>query len=424
MIEPTVSVIIVSRGRPDSLRRCLTAASQLIYRLFEVVSVVDPAAAAAVRGMPFADRIKIVEFDEANISLARNEGLAHAAGEIVAFLDDDAVPEPGWLCHLVQAFADPDVAAAGGYVRGRNGISFQSKGQAVDEFGYTTVLPLSSDDIEVFSGRPGMAIKTQGTNCAFRRDIFCEIGGFDPAYRYYLDETDLNMRLAVQNRKTAIVPRAEVHHGVEASATRKKSRMPRSLLEVGASQVIFLRKYAPDAERDAVIEDFCGIQRRLLIRHLVAGNCEPRDVERVMTTLRAGISEGSGRAISPAPAIPRKDRDFRRFRQASAYYRHEVICGFRSRAPGLRRMARESVRQGAIVSLYIFSATSRYHRVSYSDGHWEQKGGLFGRSERSGPFFLFTGLKQRLKKETHRVASQRDPRNTAHLVGLLSKNTL
>lgn len=424
MISPAVSVIIVSRGRPELLRRCLTAVSQLIYDPFEVVTVVDPAAVAAVQNMQFADRIKIVEFDEANISLARNEGLAHAAGEIVAFLDDDSVPEPGWLYHLVQAFTDPDVAAAGGYVRGRNGISFQSKGQAVDEFGYTTELPLSSDDIVVFSGRPGMAIKTQGTNCAFRRGIFSEIGGFDPAYRYYLEETDLNMRLAVQNRKTGIVPRAEVHHGVEASPTRKKSRMPKSLLEVGASQVVFLRKYASETVRDAVLDDFCRIQRCMLIRHLVAGNCEPRDVERVMTTLRAGISEGLGRAISLAPAISNKDCNFRSFRTSSADYRHDVICGFRSRAPGLRRKARESVQQGAIVSLYVFSATSRFHRVSYSEGHWEQKGGLFGRSDRTGPLFLFTGLKQRLKKETHRVASQRDPRNTAHLVGSLSKNTL
>ncbi|MCB2152739.1 MAG: glycosyltransferase, partial [Rhodobacteraceae bacterium] len=56
---------------------------------------------------------------------ARNLGLAAAAGEIVAFIDDDAVPEPRWLARLTAPFADPGIAAAGGFVVGRNGISFQ-----------------------------------------------------------------------------------------------------------------------------------------------------------------------------------------------------------------------------------------------------------------------------------------------------------
>ena len=41
----------------------------------------------------------------------------------VAFIDDDAVPEPSWLCRLVAPFEDPGVAGTGGYLRGRTGIS-------------------------------------------------------------------------------------------------------------------------------------------------------------------------------------------------------------------------------------------------------------------------------------------------------------
>ena len=48
------------------------------------------------------------------LSGARNTGVAGATGALIAFLDDDATPEPDWLEHLVAPFADPRVAAVGG----------------------------------------------------------------------------------------------------------------------------------------------------------------------------------------------------------------------------------------------------------------------------------------------------------------------
>ena len=413
MSTTTVSIIVVSRGRPTALSRCLTAISQLIYDPFEIVVVADSSGVAAVDDLAFSGRLKIVRFDDANISVARNLGLAHAAGEIVCFIDDDAIPEPGWLFHLTQPFEDAGIAAAGGFVRGRNGISFQSKGQMINEFGYTTELPLASDEPQVFSGAPGRAIKTQGTNCAFRRDVLDEIGGFDPAFRYYLDETDLNMRIAARQMRTAIVPRAEVHHGVDASEMRQRSRMPLSLFEVGASQAVFLRKHATADKLVEVVADFSRAQRKTLIRHMVAGNCEPNAIESVMATLRAGLAEGATRSTTPTPLIPRASDPFLAFRLPSAVPTHKIIYGFRARALTLRRRAAEAAKRGGIVSLYLFSLTSRYHRVAYRDGYWEQAGGLFGKSDRIQPAFLFTRLKQRVKKEADRVAIRRYPRKTA-----------
>jgi len=108
---------------------------------------------------------------------------------LVAFIDDDAVPEPGWLHHLAAVFADQDIAAAGGYVRGRNGISYQYSGQIVDALGASTPLRHSGDAPTVIEGRPGQTLKTIGTNSAFRRNVLVKLGGFNPAFAYYLDET-------------------------------------------------------------------------------------------------------------------------------------------------------------------------------------------------------------------------------------------
>src|SRR6056297_2389366 len=138
-----VSVIIVSRGRPALLNRCLTGVCQLWYPDFEIVVVSDPEGLDAVASR--AGLIKTVAFDDANIASARNAGIRAAAGKIVAFIDDDAVPEPTWLTHLVAPFADPEIAQVGGYVRGRNGISFQWRARAVNRIGATRDIPQSGD---------------------------------------------------------------------------------------------------------------------------------------------------------------------------------------------------------------------------------------------------------------------------------------
>jgi len=96
--------------------------------------------------------------------------------EIVVFIDDDAMPEPTWLGHLVAPFAEPDVAAAGGFVRGRNGISWQWCAESVDRTGVTTEIPLESDKPVILCPNPTRAIRAQGTDIAFRRAGLADLG--------------------------------------------------------------------------------------------------------------------------------------------------------------------------------------------------------------------------------------------------------
>lgn len=171
MTDLTVSVIIVSRERPDALRRCLLGISQLQYRAFEVVVVACPAGIAVAEASQALPDIKCVAFSEANISAARNQGLVYAAGEIVAFIDDDAVPEQKWLHHLVAPAARSDVAAMGGYVRGRNGITFQYQARTLDAQGIPQEVDIDPLQATILNPPKGRAIKTEGTNMAFRRDV-------------------------------------------------------------------------------------------------------------------------------------------------------------------------------------------------------------------------------------------------------------
>ena len=404
MSEQTVSVIIVSRGRPDALHRCLTGVAQLQFCTFEVVVVACPEGIAMTEQLKILPEIKCIAFDKANISAARNLGLEYAAGEIVAFIDDDAVPEPLWLYHLVAPAQRDDVAAMGGYVRGRNGISYQYKARTLDAQGTpqeVEIDPLQATDLVPPKGR---AIKTEGTNMAFRRDILVGIGGFDPAFRFYLDETDVNMRLARAGHATALVPLAQVHHGFAASATRRDDRVPRDLFEIGASWGVFQRKHIPKDDHAAHWSVQHASERRRLLGHMVTGRLEPRDVRRLMKQLRAGYVEGQTRSFGGAALARHAVLPFRPVAPHRRKPRYRVVRGLRGTAE-LDAAASSVAKGGTIETVLILSRTALFHHVSFTpQGVWVQRGGLFGRADRNERIFRMTSLSRRHVLEQARIA--------------------
>lgn len=413
MIKTDVSVIVVSNGRPEALMICLTAVSQLRYPAFEIIVVADRAGLAAVQNAQLGGAVKPVPFDDPNISTARNLGIAAAAGDVVAFIDDDAVPEPSWLTHLVAPFSQTDVAASGGFVRGRNGISHQWTAQSIGEDGICKVLNVDPDLPTVLMPVPGIAIKTQGTNMAFRRSVLADIGGFDPNFHYFHDETDLNMRLALAGYRTAIVPLAEVHHGFHANASRSAARVPSDLFEIGASWAVYLRKHCPVEQRTNVWLEVQMDQRRRALSHMVAGGLGPDDIGQLIRGLKAGYAEGKDRAISPLPKIKDATEAFRGFSPAGSTITErpaptKVISGRIWQGGKLRAKACEHVRRGEVVTLMLLSPTALFHTIRFHpDGYWEQRGGLFGKSDRQGRYFQFTTFRRRIMAETNRIRRQR-----------------
>ena len=101
------------------------------------------------------------------------------------------------------------------------------------------------------------------------------LGGFDPAFHYFLDETDLNMRLARAGHATAIAPLAEVHHGFAANALRAANRVPRDLFDIGARWAVFHRKHLPEAARASHWHELRAAERARLLRHRGAGGVGP-----------------------------------------------------------------------------------------------------------------------------------------------------
>lgn len=411
MDEPRISVVVVSLGRPEELRRCLIGVAQLDYGPFEIVVVSDAEGLEVTARLPFAAAIKRKEVSEPNISRARNLGAACAGGEILAFIDDDAVPEPTWLRSLAGPFAGAADAAVG-YVRGRNGIGFQSRADAISPMGVT--VPTSAPPAAAVPICPdGFVPKLIGTNMAIRRDVLRRLGGFDESFRFYLEDSDLSLRLAAAGSAVTAVPAAEVHHSFAASPRRAANRAPRDLTDIGRSLALFLRKHAEVQDRTSASAVAREEERRRLLRHMVDGTLEPGDVSRILSTFDAGFDEGlAARHSEPLDigAPPRFDRLTDEFRS----HGHRVLSGhYRDRAR-LRAEAAQEVRASRRATLILLGRTTLFHRVRFtSGGYWEQTGGVFGRSERHQPLFRPVSFAARVSEEVRRVAKTRGIDETA-----------
>lgn len=104
----SVTVVVPVRDRAEQLARCLSGC-----RGTEVIVVddgsADPAAVAEVVRVTGAKLVRRAA--NGGPAAARNTGLACATTEVVAFVDSDCLPRPGWIDALLPHFADPAVAA-------------------------------------------------------------------------------------------------------------------------------------------------------------------------------------------------------------------------------------------------------------------------------------------------------------------------
>jgi cellulose synthase/poly-beta-1,6-N-acetylglucosamine synthase-like glycosyltransferase len=393
--QPQVSLIIVSRDRPDDLKRVVASLRFQSYDNFEVIVVSNQD--------PADERVKYVAFDQANISAARNVGVNNASGSVIAFCDDDAIPEPEWLARLVSAFDDENVGIAGGFVRGRNGISFQWMGLETDQFGLD--YPLEIDTYLTRGMVNGRMLKVQGTNCAFRKSALIEVGGFDEGFAFYLDETDLSWRLTQLGWKTTIIPNAEVQHGFAASDLRGVNRAPKSLHQIGCSMHLFLQKHAGDADISKVIVALKNNQRVRLSRFLIWGQIEPRDITRLLSSLDAGIRSDCETVLYYFTVPP----SFQQFPivQTGKTLIYASIWHIRR----LMRRAETLAKQGQQVTVFCFSRTSKFHnRYFDARGFWVQRGGIFGKSDRALGYISprMISIKRRVARERFALAPQRE----------------
>ncbi|MBC5785605.1 glycosyltransferase [Ramlibacter sp. USB13] len=304
----TFSIVINTYNRAHTLPRTLESLQSLRYPKFEVIVVNGPSTDGTEQVLErWRDRVKVGRCGQANLSMSRNIGIAMAAGDVVCFLDDDAMPEPDWLDQLATGYADPLVAAVGGYIRDHTGYSFQCKAVVCDRFGRGESFDTLAEGRLDTGARPFRFPSLTGTNSSFRRNALLAIGGFDEEFVYFLDETDVMVRLIDAGWRVEYVPNAEVHHKYASSHLRDANKVPRSIYFSVKSKAYFcIRHGAPARSLDEVLrhlEDYRRGLRRDYDWYLEHGRIDPEHHRRLHDEIDRGLRDGIDRGFADRPVF-------------------------------------------------------------------------------------------------------------------------
>lgn len=212
------------------------------------------------------------------LSGARNTGVSETKSDIIAFLDDDATAENGWLEALTAGFKDPSVGGVGGYVV--PAWAAPSPSWLPPEFWW--VVGCS------YVGLPARAEEIRnpiGANMAFRRSVFDKVGGFHEAIGRVgtiplgCEETELSIRARTAGFSIWYLPDAIVHHWV--SGDRLTLRY-------------FLRRCHAEGLSKAVVSALAGRADGLASERAYATRTLPRAVRRASVQAALGPARGDG----------------------------------------------------------------------------------------------------------------------------------
>jgi GT2 family glycosyltransferase len=225
--QPRVSVIVCTWNGSRTLRDCCEGLKRLEYPDYEVI-VVDDGSTDSSAAIAASYGFRVIRTGNQGLSSARNTGLAAATGEIVAYIDDDAYPDPDWLTYLVLSLARSGHAGVGGpnLTPPEDGPTAQCVARSP---GNPTHVLLTDEEAE----------HLPGCNMAFRKSALEAIGGFDPQFRAAGDDVDVCWRLREQGCTLGFAPAATVWHHRRSTVSAYLAQQ----LGYGAAEHLLARKW-------------------------------------------------------------------------------------------------------------------------------------------------------------------------------------
>jgi glycosyltransferase involved in cell wall biosynthesis len=267
----SVTVVICTRNRAEALRVCLQSVRLLEHDAVEFVIVdnapADDSTREVIMEIAIEDsRFRYVREPHPGLTWARNRGLAHATGEIIAYTDDDVRVDRLWIKGLLRGFhRRADVACVTGLV------ASASLELAAEQYFDARVSWSSTCEPRVYDARHGPSgIELHpyaaggfgtGANFAFRTRLLREIGGFDESLPG-AEDLDIFVRVLRAGYSISYEPAALVWHKHRTN----QNDLSRQMYVYGRDLSAFLFKYA-SSRRTAL-----DVWRRLPqgVRHLGA----------------------------------------------------------------------------------------------------------------------------------------------------------
>lgn len=205
-----ITAVIPTHNRREELSRCLHSLGEFAGEIVVVDNGSRDGTAAWIRER--YPRVRLLENDRnLGASQAKNQGAKAASGKVLWFLDSDTVvPEievPAAACEILER--DPGIGAVGGEI--------YALPDGVREWRRKVLL--ANGETETVGLRNGYGEMLQvdylpSCNLFIRKDVFRDIGGFDPLYFFLVEDLDLCYRLRRKGYRCVVDDRTSVIHEI------------------------------------------------------------------------------------------------------------------------------------------------------------------------------------------------------------------
>lgn len=232
---PSVTVVICAytEKRWDQIVAAIASVDRQSHPASQLILVIDHNPPLLERALVEFDTCEVLPNSEAQgLSGSRNVGVRHARGDVVAFLDDDALADFRWLEALISPYLEPGVVGTGGAAR------------PVWPAGRPSWFPPEFDWVVGCSytglpGEEGVIRNPIGANMSFRRRAFDAVGGFQSVFGRMgtfplgCEETEFSIRLhkKLPGEYIVYVPNAAVDHAVGPERTNVRYFLQRCVAE-------------------------------------------------------------------------------------------------------------------------------------------------------------------------------------------------
>ena len=277
MTDRTVGISVILCAYTEARWQALAAAVESVRRQTkspgEIILVIDhnqPLLARAREQLP--DVTVIENWQPRGLSGARNSGISIAKGDVIAFMDEDALAAPDWLEWLTQYYTHDHVLGVGGTI------------EPVWATGRPKWFPSEFDWVVgcTYRGMPDTTKSVRnliGCNMSFRREVFQQVGGFRSGIGRVgvrpvgCEETELCIRLNQHRPKCVLLyePRGRVFHQVPASRSNWRYFVSRCYSE--------------------------GLSKAIVAKFVGAGDGLAAERAYTMETLPRGILHGAADAV-------------------------------------------------------------------------------------------------------------------------------
>jgi len=210
------SIIIPVYNRAGLTKQCLDKLLQTpgLNRDYEVIVVDDASRDYTPRLLAsYGDKIRVITHaTNSSFAVGCNDGATAANGEFLIFLNNDTLPQAGWLRELVRcADENPRAAVIASKLVFPNG-TIQHAGMVIcqDKQPRHHYLGLPQDHAAVSYRRRYQIVA--GAAMLVRRKLFVESGGFDVAFRNGYEDVDLCLRLGEMGYEVVYCPESWLYH--------------------------------------------------------------------------------------------------------------------------------------------------------------------------------------------------------------------